>query len=124
MKNRVHFVRFAVLSVALLSGELSTPCLAGVYSRPTWPDLIKWVDPEYPPALWRSNITGSGSFLLKVDPKTGEVAEVKVLKSTGHSILNELAAKAFLQCRFRPGGRTQATVTWNFSHRGYARSLH
>lgn len=123
MKSRVHFVRVAALSVALLSSELSS-LAAPVYSRPTWPDLVKWVDPEYPPALWRSNITGSGRFLLKIDPKTGEVAEVKVLKSTGYTILNELAAKAFLQCRFKPGGRTEATVTWNFNRRGFARNLH
>ncbi|MBV9670447.1 MAG: energy transducer TonB [Acidobacteriales bacterium] len=114
----------ALLALLLSELWLASPCQAIISNRPTWPDLVKWVDPEYPPALWRSGVTGRGSFLLKIDPKTGEVAEVKVLQSTGHTILNELAAKAFLQCKFRPGGRTQATVWWNFYRRGYSRILH
>src|SRR6516162_8429810 len=111
-----------VASLALLFSELwlASPCQAIITNRPNWPDLVKWVDPEYPPALWRSGITGRGSFRLKIDPKTGEVIEVKVLQSTGHTILNELAAKAFLQCKFRPGGRTQAVVWWEFFRHGYS----
>jgi hypothetical protein len=59
------------------------------------PGVIKVVYPEYPPN-WRPYAwSGKGLFLLKVNPKTGEVDEVKVLKTTGHVLLNELAAKAF-----------------------------
>jgi TonB family protein len=60
----------------------------------------------------------------KIDPRTGDVTEVKVLKSAGYTILNELAAKAFLQCKFKPGGRTEIKTSWEFYHHGYSRLLH
>jgi hypothetical protein len=59
------------------------------------PGVIKMVYPEYPAKLAPYAWSGKGLFLLKVNPKTGEVDEVKVLKTTGHVLLNELAAKAF-----------------------------
>ena len=53
---------------------------------------------------------GKGLFLLKVNPRTGNVDEVKVLKSTGHVMFNEFAAKAFFQWKFRPGTLKQLDV--------------
>jgi hypothetical protein len=42
-----------------------------------------------------------------------------VLKTTGHVLLNELAAKAFFQWRFRPGGPTQVQVSCEFYAHGF-----
>ncbi len=117
-------LKILLCAVALSQLGFFSPCRATTYGTPTWPDLVTWVHPDYPPALWRSGVTGKGVFLLKIDPRTGEVTDVKVLKSTGYRILNELAAKAFLQCKFKPGGRTQLTTSWNFVSRGYSRDLH
>ena len=40
------------------------------------------------------------ALLLKVNPKTADVDEVKVLKSTGHVLFNEFAAKASFNGNF------------------------
>jgi TonB family protein len=59
-----------------------------------------------------------------VNPKIGEVDEAKVLKTTGHVLFNELAAKAFLQWRFQPGGATQVQVPVEFYAHGFTCNLH
>lgn len=111
----------AILAFALLvTGSVGV--LAGLErTAPKLPGLIKWVDPEYPPALYRRNVTGKGYYLLKINQKTGEVVEVKVLQSTGYKILDELAAKAYLQCRFQPGSPAAIKTCYEFYHHGYAR---
>src|ERR1051326_7257549 len=91
-------------------------------SRP--PNCIKFVSPEYPPSLAVSGVGGKGVFLLKVNTRTGEVDEVKVLQSCGYRSLNELAAKALLQWSFQPGTTTQLKVPVQFLTSGYSRSLH
>jgi len=117
-------LKILLCAVALSQLALVSPCRATTYETPNWPGLVKWVHPEYPPSLWRQGVTGRGVFLLKIDPRTGDVTEVKVLKSAGYTILNELAAKAFLQCKFKPGGRTEIKTSWEFYHHGYSRVLH
>jgi len=86
--------------------------------------LLYGPEPEYPNALVNKGIGGEGRFRLTVDPRTGQVTEVKVLRSTGHRILNELAAKAFLQWRFRPGTTAGGAITYDFHVIGYGRELH
>jgi TonB family protein len=88
------------------------------------PGLTKYVYPEYPRSAANYALRGKGLFLLKVNPKTGEVDEVKVLKSTGHVFLNELSAKAFLQWKFQPGVVTQVQVPVEFYAHGFSRDLH
>jgi hypothetical protein len=46
--------------------------------------------------------------------KTGEVDEVKVLKTAGNKFLNEISAKSFLQWRFAPGITSEAVVPVEF----------
>jgi TonB family protein len=108
-----------------LSIALPLPCRAW-NDMPT--DLKKILlygpEPEYPNALAYKGIGGEGKSRLTIDPKTGQVREVKVLRSTGFTILNELAAKAFLQWRFRPGVTTGETITYDFHVIGYGRNLH
>ena len=88
------------------------------------PGLVKYVYPEYPASAATYALSGKGRFLLKVNPKTGEVDEVKVLNSTGHVFLNDLAAKAFLQWKFQPGSVTQVQVPVEFYAHGFSRDLH
>ena len=88
------------------------------------PGVITYVYPEYPAKFAPYAWSGKGLFLLKVNPKTGEVDEVKVLKTTGHVLLNELAAKAFFQWRFQPGGAAQVQVPCEFYAHGFSRNLH
>jgi len=86
--------------------------------------LLYAPDPDYPNSIARYGIRGSGLFRITINEKTGTVSEVKVLKSTGHVILNELAAKAFLQWRFKPGTKGHMDVPMTFDVSGFGRTLH
>jgi TonB family protein len=57
--------------------------------------------PEYPTEARRQHLTGSGLFALHIRAN-GSVARVEVLKSIGHSLLDQAAIAAFRQWRFRP----------------------
>jgi len=118
-------IKTLLIVLSALSIVLPLPCRAW-NDMPT--DLRKLLlygpEPEYPNALVNKGIGGEGRFRLTVDPRTGQVTEVKVLRSTGHRILNELAAKAFLQWRFRPGTTAGGAITYDFHVIGYGRELH
>jgi Gram-negative bacterial TonB protein C-terminal len=88
------------------------------------PGVIKFVYPQYPARFAPYAWSGKGLFLLKVNPRTGDVDEVKVLKTTSHVLLNEIAAKAFFQWKFQPGGPTQVQVPCEFYAHGFSRDLH
>ncbi len=88
------------------------------------PGLIKKVDPEYPSGVVLHMAEGKGRFRLTINPKTGEVDEVKILQSCGYQTLNELAAKALLQWKFQPGTRSPIEVPVEFFIHGADRVLH
>ena len=81
-------------------------------------------NPEYPSFLYNRGVRGGGTYRLIIDPKNGKVTEVNVLKHARFAILDELAAKAFLQWRFRPGTSTQETIRFEFSSSGYSSQVH
>jgi TonB family protein len=88
------------------------------------PGLIKKVDPEFPPDVVLRGASGEGVFRLTLNPKSGKVNEVKIAKSCGYKILNELAAKALLQWQFRPGTSGPVEVPVQFYVHGGGRVLH
>jgi TonB family protein len=124
-----HWLKVAVISlIALQAGLSSTHAQrrgleAQVYTG-TPPGLIKKVEPEYPPGVVLHMAEGRGLFRLTINPKTGEVDEVKIVKSCGYQTLNELAAKALLQWRFQPGARGPVEVPVEFYVHGGNRTLH
>jgi TonB family protein len=114
---KVSLIALLIPWCGLYAGEVEV-----FVGRP--PGVIKFVYPEYPPKLRMLGLNGKGLFLLKVNPKTGDVDEVKVLKSARYSILNEFAAKAFFQWKFQPGVATEVRVPCEFYARGFSRDLH
>ena len=54
--------------------------------------------PAYPLEARRNRLTGSGVALLEVDKRTGYVTSARMLKSTGHQILDDAALKATSDC--------------------------
>lgn len=120
MNNGIGVALIAALLI--LSSQLHAAEVEVFAGRP--PGVIKFVYPEYPPALIGYGWNGKGRFLLKVNPKTGDVDEVKVLRSTGHVLLDEVSAKAFFQWKFQPGVVTQVQVPVEFYVRGFSRDLH
>jgi TonB family protein len=59
--------------------------------------------PDYPLAARVRHLTGAGLFVMRVDVKTGRVADVSVFKGTGHPILDQAALRAFTHWRFKAG---------------------
>lgn len=119
----------AVISlIALQAGLLSTHAqrrgLEAQVQTGTPPGLIKKVEPEYPPGFVVHLAEGRGRFRLTINPKSGEVDEVKIVKSCGYKELNELAAKALLQWRFQPGTHSPVEVPVEFYVHGANRILH
>ena len=124
-----HWLKVAVISlIALQAGLSSTHAqrrgLEAQVQTGTPPGLIKKVEPEYPPGVVLHMAEGRGLFRLTINPKSGEVDEVKVVKSCGYKALNELAAKALLQWRFQPGTRGPVEVPVEFYVHGGNRILH
>src|SRR5260370_12079258 len=99
-----HGMKVAVISlIALQAGLSSTHAqrrgLEAQVFTGTPPGLIKKVEPEYPPGFVLHGAKGGGLFRLSINPKSGEVDEVKIGKSCGYKDLNELAAQDLLQWR-------------------------
>src|SRR5438034_7237844 len=57
--------------------------------------------PDYPVQARSQHLTGSGLFAVHIRAD-GSVARVEVLKSIGHTILDQAAIAAFRHWRFRP----------------------
>jgi len=93
-----------ILSAIVTALVLLNPLVAGeveVFTgRP--PGVVKFVYPEYPPSLRLQGLNSKGRFLLKVNTRTGDVDEVKVL----------------------PGSAAQVVVPVEFYARGFSRDLH
>ena len=124
-----RWLKVAVISlIALQAGLLSTHAqrrgLEAQVQTGTPPGLIKKVEPEYPPGFVVHLAEGRGRFRLTINPKSGEVDEVKIVKSCGYKELNELAAKALLQWRFQPGTHSPVEVPVEFYVHGANRILH
>ena len=124
-----HWLKVAAISlIALQAGLPSTHAqrrgLEAQVQTGTPPGLIKKVDPEYPPGFVVHGAEGKGRFRLTINPRSGEVDEVKIVKSCGYKTLNELAAKALLQWRFQPGTRGPVEVPVEFYVHGGSRVLH
>src|SRR5436305_11413082 len=124
-----HWLKVAAISlIALLAGLPSANAqrrgLEAQVHTGTPSGLIKKVEPEYPPGFVLHGAEGRGRFRLTINPKSGEVDEVKIVKSVGYKDLNELAAKALLQWRFQPGTRGPVEVPVEFYVHGGKRFLH
>jgi TonB family protein len=128
----MHTVRWlkvaAIGLIALQAGLSSTHAqrrgLEAQVQTGTPPGLIKKIEPEYPPGYVVHGAEGRGRFRLTINPKSGEVDEVKIVKSCGYKDLNELAVKALLQWRFQPGTRGPVEVPVEFYVHGGKRVLH
>jgi protein TonB len=70
--------------------------------------------PRYPFEARARHWTGAGLYELSVRPN-GTVSDVRVLKSTGHTVLDEEARTAVVKWLFYPGRFTRVTVPLTFS---------
>jgi len=121
---KVAVVSLFALQACLLSTHAQRRGMEAQVQTGTPPGLIKKVEPEYPPGFVVHLAEGKGRFRLTINPKSGEVDEVKIAKSCGYKELNELAAKALLQWRFQPGTHSPVEVPVEFYVHGANRILH
>lgn len=73
--------------------------------------------PSYPYEARRSKRTGSGKFLLWLDPD-GSVTEVRVIQSTGSPILDQVSLSTLSRWHRRPGVYRQVYVPITFTLAG------
>ncbi|MBA3544473.1 MAG: TonB family protein [Chthoniobacterales bacterium] len=64
--------------------------------------VIDYVWPSYPYLARLNEFDGQGFFRLNVDPGTGKVSSVEIVKTTTHKILDDAAIAAFRKWRFQP----------------------
>lgn len=83
----------------LLLGFVS---VASTVGQTPSPSRIFAPKPRYLDAWAKQGITGKGVALLKVD-KNGYVIDARMLKSTGHKVLDDSALEAFRKWHFMPG---------------------
>lgn len=74
--------------------------------------------PEYPYEARRQKLTGDGVVVLTVDPVTGSVISVSMLKPTGSPLLDNAALAGFKRWRFRPGTISSVTCRVTFTLTG------
>jgi TonB family protein len=68
--------------------------------KPTKAIAIFAPKPKYPESLKKRGIGGQGEFVMHVEPKTGLVTSVDVVKSTGVRALDDSVVHAFREWRF------------------------
>jgi len=119
-----------VLSLSLLVCSVSDPLLVAkepkakqeLPSDGVIKSLLEAPTPPYPVAYRARYLTGSGSFWLHFNAKTGRVDAVKIVESTGHAALDNVAVSTFYRWRCRSGQLDHAiipaTFTLDHPHRG------
>lgn len=112
-------ITFAVI-ILLLVGFAASSIRAERRFKPAPPPApIVWYfakafPPTYPDIALTQHKRGNGLFRLTINPPTGKVTNVKVLKSTGVTILDESAAAAFLQWKAKPNRVHYVVIPVNF----------
>jgi TonB family protein len=114
-------VKLLLLSVAFLTGicrataQTTDSPPVPLSHRKAKAVAISAPRPDYPLEARAQHFTGSGIALLEIDRKTGYVTAARMLKSTGHVILDNAALSAFMRWRFKPGTVHQVRIPTNYT---------
>ena len=113
-----------IATIVLLFGRGAAGFSArGIHSEALTENQMKGVvlsrtPPYYPIEARRARITGSGTFEMRIDPKTGKVKGVLVVQSTGSQILDWAVVRVFTKWRFKPGVVTAVRLPVSFTMTG------
>ena len=84
--------------------------------RPPWvQDQIKAFAPVYPYSDRAAHREGHGFFRIMIDPRTGSVVTVTVVKSTGFKTLDDAAVQALGKWYWKPGKWKEVYVPVTFT---------
>jgi TonB family protein len=108
VNNIVRLLVGSVLLGSRLPAQATPPASAKVVA-------ISVPRPEYPYEARRNHITGRGTVVIYVDPKSGIVTRAVMAQSTGSWILDNAALSAFRRWRFKPGTVSMVRTPINFS---------
>ena len=103
-----YIITFSFVSFA--GGQSATPSVA-------LPQAVYTPQPVYRPEWAKQGLSGKGVVLVTIDPKTGTVAGVRMLQSTGNSLLDGAALDAYSKWRFKPGSVPQVKMPIEFANR-------
>ena len=103
-----YIIAFSFLSLA--EGQSPSPTVS-------LPVATYTPQPVYRPEWAKQGLSGKGVVLVTIDPKTGTVAGVKMLQSTGNSMLDGAALDAYSKWRFKPGSVPQVKIPIEFTNR-------
>ena len=96
--------------VSLADAQPASPSLS-------LPEATYTPRPVYRPEWAKQGLSGKGVVLVTIDPKTGTVAGVRMLQSTGNSLLDGAALDAYSKWRFKPGSVSQVKMPIEFTNR-------
>jgi TonB family protein len=74
--------------------------------------------PEYPYEARRQRMTGTGVAVLTIDPRSGNVLDVRMSRSTGGAVLDNATVSGLRRWRFQPGGAASIYVPITFTLTG------
>ena len=72
--------------------------------------ILNAPEPHYPHGIERITIRAQGVYRLTINPQTGGVDEVGILRRCGDSRLDASCVMAFFQWKFKPGTLKQLDV--------------
>ena len=126
MINRPHSTALLILLALIIQVGYSLPCRAAGQAG-TASDVAKYSVYHPEPAWWaqaRRGMHGKVTCQMTIDPKSGEVTEVKVLR---RSAFQELDAACVLTCfkwKFLPNTIKTATTSFELVLSGYYKEIH
>jgi TonB family protein len=103
----VYLIPFG--SFSRLNAQSATPTIL-------LPRAIYAPKPVYRPEWAKQGLKGKGVALVTIDTKTGRVAGVRMLQSTGSQLLDGAALQAYSQWRFQPGSVPQVKMPIEFTN--------
>jgi TonB family protein len=103
-----YIIAFSFVSLA--DGQSASPSVS-------LPVATYTPQPVYRPEWAKQGLSGKGVVLVTIDPKTGTVAGVRMLQSTGNSLLDGAALDAYSKWRFKPGSVSQVKMPIEFTNR-------
>jgi TonB family protein len=109
---RLLFLAYIITSsfVPLAEGQSATPNVS-------LPVATYTPQPVYRPEWAKQGLRGKGVVLVTIDSKTGTVTGVRMLQSTGNSLLDGAALDAYSKWRFKPGSVSQVKMPIEFTNR-------
>lgn len=109
------FVSFVVASVFLKPACISANPPVTIPKERASEILLSYPKPKYPLEARKHRITGMGIFEVRIEPATGLVTSVTVIRSTGFTILDRSATDTLKRWKFRPNTLIRARIPITFS---------